>query len=183
MEEGDHWGCFLKHRSEKGRYPVFIFKWGCLLFIFFLAILFYPMDTLEVRNEKDGRVIFSRKVSPGEGFEFSYIHSVDKTPVTGYFLITSGKKIKPVETRFESYGPGLPSVEKDVTFEGGKIKVKTDALEMEHFSFFVSPMTRQAMIFRGERLEFSSFKEGEVMTIGVKSYPLFREVIFRHGNR
>jgi len=141
------------------------------------------MDTLEVRNEKGGRVIFSRKVSPGEGFEFSYIHSVDKTPVTGYFLVTSGKKIKPVETRFESYGPGLPSVEKDVTFEGGKIKVKTDALEMEHFSFFVSAMTRQAMIFRGERLEFSSFKEGEVMTIWVKSYPLFREVISRHGNR
>jgi len=136
-----------------------------------------------VRGKRDGLIVFLRKVSPGEGFEFSYIHSVDKTPVTGYFLITSGKKIKPVETRFESYGPGLPSMEKDVTFEGGKIKVKTDALEMEYFSFFVSPMTGQAMIFKGERLEFSSFKEGEVMTIGVKSYPLFWEVIFRYGSR
>jgi hypothetical protein len=183
MGKGDHWGCFLKHRSEKRRYPVLIFKWGCLLFVFFLAILFYPMDTLEVKNEKDGQIIFSRKISPGDGFEFFYIHSVDKTPVTGYFLVTSGRNIKPVETRFESYGPGLPSVAKDVTFEGGKIKVRTDALEMEYFSFFVSPMTGQAMMFKGERLEFSSFKEGEVMSIGVKSYPLFWEVIFKHGIR
>lgn len=141
------------------------------------------MPALEVKNEKDGRVIFSRKVSPGERFEFQYIHSVDKTPVTGYFLITSGKKIKPVETQFESYGPGLPSTEKGVTVEGGKIKVKTDSVEMEHFSFFVSPMTGQAMMFKGEKLEFSSFKEGEVMTIGVKSHPLIQEVICSHGSR
>ncbi|MDI7259488.1 MAG: DUF1850 domain-containing protein [Thermodesulfobacteriota bacterium] len=176
-------GCLLINRRQEGKHLIFNWKWGCLLFVFFLAILFYPMPTLEVRNEKDGRVIFSRKVTPGEGFEFSYIHSVDKTPVTGYFFITSGKKIKPVETRFESYGPGLPSTERDATVEGRKIKVKTNALEMEHFSFFVSPMTGQAMIFKGERLEFSSFKEGEVMAIRVKSYPLFREVIFRHGSR
>lgn len=183
MEEGDNWGCFLKNRRQEGRHLIFNWKWGCLLCVFILAILFYPMDTLEVRNEKDGQIIFSRKVSPGDGFEFFYIHSVDKTPVTGTFLITSGKKIKHVETRFESYGPGLPSMEKDVTVEGGKIKVRTDALEMQYFSFFISPMTQQAMIFKGERLEFSSFREGEVMSIGVKFYPLFREVIFRHGNR
>lgn len=136
-----------------------------------------------MRNEKEGSVIFIRRVSPGEGFEFSYIHSVDKTPVTGYFLITSGKKIKPVETQFESYGPGLPSTEKNVTVKGGKISVKTDAIEMDHFSFFISPMTRQAFIFKGERLEFSSFKEGEVMTIRVKLYPLIQEAILRHGSR
>jgi hypothetical protein len=44
-------------------------------------------------------------------------------------------------------------------------------------------MTGQALVFKGEKLEFSSLKEGEVITIGVKLYPLLREVIYRYGNR
>ncbi len=138
---------------------------------------------LEVTSEKGKKLLFSRAISPGEGFEFSYIHSVDKTPVTGIFLVTSGKRIKPIETQFESHGPGLPSVEGGTVFEGGKIKVKTGALEMDHFSFFVSPMTQQTLVLRGERFHFSSLREGEVVTIVVRSYPLLREVMLRYGIR
>lgn len=130
-----------------------------------------------------GRSFFLKRVSPGETFEFSYIHSVDKTPVTGYFLITAGKGIKPVETRFESYGPGLPSMERGVKAEGGQFRVTSHSGEMAHLSFFVSPMTHQVMQFKGETLDFSSFPEGEVMTIGVKSYPLLWEVFLRYGKR
>jgi hypothetical protein len=163
------------------RYPVFNWRCGCLLFIFFLTVGLYPVDTLVVKSVKGGRVFFLRRVSPGEGFEFSYIHSVDKTPVTGYFLITSGKRIKPVETQFESYGPGLPSMERGIKAEGSKLRVRSDVGEMEQLSFFVSPTTRQVMLFKGERSDFSSLKEGEVMTIRVKSYPLFWEVFLRYG--
>jgi len=138
------------------------------------------VDTLEVRNEKDGRVIFSRKVSPGEGFEFSYIHSVDKTPVTGHFLISSKGMIKPVETQFLSYGPGLPSTEGKVIVEKGVMKARPEIEEMKRFSFFVSPFTNQCLIIKGERLDFSSMKEGERVTIGVKQYPIGR-ILFKHG--
>jgi len=162
---------------------VICWKWGCLLFLFFLGILFYPINVLEVRDDRNERVLFLRRVFPGEGFEFQYIHSVDKTPVIGFFLITPAQTLKPIETQFESYGPGLPSTERGVTVEGRKIKVKTDTIEMERFSFFVSPMTKQSIVLKGERFDFSSSKEGEVITLKVRFCPLLREVLLRHGNR
>lgn len=89
----------------------------------------------------------------------------------------------PVETRFESYGPGLPSMERGVKAEGGQFRVKPHTGEIANLSFFVSPTTRQVMHFKGEKLDFSSFKEGEVMTVEVKSYPLLWEVFFSYGKR
>lgn len=130
-----------------------------------------------------GEGVFFKRVSPGETFEFSYIHSVDKTPVTGYFLITAGKGIKPVETRFTSYGPGLPSMEIGVKAEDGQFRARPDIKEMKCLSFFVSPATQQTLIFKGERLDFSAFREGGMIKIRVKSYPLLWEVFFKYGRR
>jgi len=157
-------------------------KWGYLLVILILAIFLYPISFLEVRTEKGGQVVFLKKVSPGEQFEFRYIHSVDRTPVVGFFLITSNRTIKPIETQFFSYGPGLPSTEGKVYREGGKIIAKSDAGEMGCFSFFISPFTDQSLIIKNERLDFSSLKEGEVVNVAVKRYPL-GERIFRHGRK
>ncbi|MCX8118890.1 MAG: DUF1850 domain-containing protein [Desulfobacterota bacterium] len=156
-----------------------MWKWGTLLSIFFMAVSFYPVDRLEVRSAGGGGVLLGERVSPGEGFQFSYLHSVDRTPVTGYFLITPAKRIKPAETRFESFGPGLPSLERGLKAEGRSFYVKTDGGEMDRFSFFVSPMTQQVFQFRDRRLNFSSFREGEVVTVSVRSYPLIWEALIQ----
>jgi len=161
-------------------------KWGYLLFILLilviLAIFLYPVSCLEVRTEKEPQILLVKKVSSGEQFEFYYIHSVDKTPVSGHFLITSKGMIKPIETHFLSYGPGLPSVEDKVIIEKGRMKARPEVEEMKQFSFFVSPFTNQCLVFKGERLDFSSVKEGEVITVEVKHYPV-GGLIFRHGRK
>lgn len=157
-------------------------NWRYLLPIFFLAVFFYPVLVLEVRTGESGKILFYKKVSSGDQFEFYYIHSVDKTPVSGQFLITSKEMIKPIETHFLSYGPGLPSVENEVIIEKGTMKARPEIEEMKQFSFFVSPFTHQFLIFRGERLDFSSMKEGEVIIVEVKKYPI-GGLIFRHGRK
>lgn len=157
-------------------------NWGYLLLILILATLLYPLSFLEVRTEKGGQILLLKKVSSGDQFEFRYIHSVDRTPVSGSFLITSRRTFKPIETRFLSYGPGLPSAEGKVSHEGGKIIAKPDVEEMERFSFFVSPFTHQSLIVKNERLDFSLFREGEVVTVTIKRYPL-GEGILRHGRK
>lgn len=161
-------------------------KWGALLFILFilmiLAISFYPVSCLEVRAEKEARIFLLKKVFPGDRFEFRYIHSVDKTPVSGIFLITSERTIKPVETHFLSYGPGLPSTEGKVAVEKGMIIAKTGVEGMKRFSFFVSPITHQSLIFKNERLDFSLMKEGEVIAVEVKKYPIGR-ILLKYGRK
>jgi hypothetical protein len=90
--------------------------------------------------------------------------------------------IKPVETHFLSYGPGLPSREGKVYREGGKIIARSDAEEMECFSFFISPLTYQSLIIKNKRIDFSSLKEGEVVTVTVKRYP-WGERVLRYGRK
>jgi hypothetical protein len=156
-------------------------KWGCLLLIFFILALFlYPVLILEVRTEKTPRTLLFKKVSSGEQFEFRYIHSVEKIPVSGLFLITSGGMIKHVETHFPSYGPGLPFMKGEVILEKDKMKTGPKIEEMEQFSFFVSPITNQCLIYKEEKLDFSSIEEGEIITVKVKEYPL-GGVLFKHG--
>jgi len=161
-------------------------KWGDLLFILLilviLAIFLYPVSCLEVRTEKEPQILLLKKVSPGEQFEFRYIHSVDRTPVSGKFLITSKKMIKPIETRFLSYGPGLPTTGSKVIVEKGVMKARPEAEEMRQFSFFVSPITHQSLIFKNERLDFSSMKEGEVVAVEVKKYRIGR-ILLEYGRK
>lgn len=161
-------------------------KCGDLLFILLilviLAISLYPVSFLEVRMEREPQILLLKKVSPGEQCEFRYIHSVDKTPVFGFFLITPERTIKPVETHFLSYGPGLPSTEGKVAVEKGMIIAKPEVEGMKRFSFFVSPITHQSLIFKNERLDFSSMKEGEVIAVEVKKYPIGR-ILLKYGRK
>lgn len=165
------------------RHFIFNRRVGCLLFIFFLSIALFPVPMLEIKNKSEEKMLYFRRVSPGDRFEFRYLHSVDKTPVIGYFLISSKKKIKPIETRFQSYGPGLPSMEKDTHRNGKEFKANVKGIELEHFSFFVSPMTQQIFIHREDRVEFSHLQEGGIISIEVSLRPLFWEVIFKHGSQ
>lgn len=156
--------------------------WRYLLPIFFifLIVFFYPVLVLEVRTKKNEKILFFRKVSSGDRFEFRYIHSVDRTPVSGKFLITSKKMIKPIETRFLSYGPGLPTTGSEVIVEKGVMKARPEAEEMKQFSFFVSPFTNQYLELKGQRLDFSKMREGEVIIVEVKQYPI-GGLIFKNG--
>jgi hypothetical protein len=148
-------------------------RWGYLLLIFLvLAVVLYPLTALEVRDEKTGKVIIRRKVSSGDTFEFRYIHSVEKVPVTGFFMITPGRMIKPTETQFPSYGAGLPSAGDEVKLQKDRLIATPRSQEMEKFSFFVSPFTQPSLVFKNERFDFSSLKEGKVITIEVKRYPI-----------
>lgn len=164
------------------RHLILNMRVGCLLFIFTLSLSLFPLSTLEIKRKERGP-IYLRRISPGDQFEFLYFHSVDKTPVIGYFQITPNKKIKLIETRFQSYGPGLPSAERPSQREGKDLVVKTEEIELDCFSFFVSPMTQQTINFKEDRIDFSNFKEGETITVRIAFRPLFLEVILNYGNR
>jgi len=156
-------------------------RWGYLLIILLiLAGLLYPLPFLEVKTEEGSQILLLKRVSPGDQFEIRYIHSVDKTPVSGFFLVTSKRTIKPIETHFKSYGPGLPSTEGKMNVEKGVLIAKPEVEALEQFSFFVSPFTHQTLMFKNERLDFSSIKEGEVIRVKVKQYPI-GGVLFRYG--
>lgn len=139
-----------------------------------------PISVLEVKKEKRGVILFHKRVAEGDTFLFGYIHSVEKTPVEGTFLVEEGGVLRIVETRFASYGAGLPNVfgksrRKDGWFvvEGGE--------RLDKLTFFFSQDNRPVLTFKGEKVIFESERGGEGrLEISIRPYPfllyVFREL-------
>jgi hypothetical protein len=151
---------------------------GCLLAVLVLLVFCYPALVLEGRSRKEDRVIFLRRVSPGEEFEIRYIHSVEKIPVVGIFSVVGNGQIRALETRFPSFGPGLPFLSADVTREGGIMRAKASMEPMDTLSFYVSSFTRQELVFKQEQISFASMlRDGDVMVFRVKHCPVGRLLV------
>ncbi len=76
-----------------------------------LAAGFVPLHVLEVsQSGGSGRVVFLARVSPGDTFTLSFIHSVEKSEVTDYFRIDGEYRIILYQTEFGSLNTGLPAV-------------------------------------------------------------------------
>ena len=87
-----------------------------------LAAGFIPLHALEVRESGGtGRVVFLKRVAPGDTFTLSFIHSVEKSEVTDYFRIDDDYRIILYQTEFGSLNTGLPAVVSE-----GEIFERTD---------------------------------------------------------
>ncbi len=76
-----------------------------------LAAGFIPLHALEVRQSGGtGKVVFIKRVAPGDTFWLSFIHSVEKSEVTDYFRIDDDYRIILYQTEFSSLNTGLPAV-------------------------------------------------------------------------
>jgi len=76
-----------------------------------LAAGFFPLHVLEVRQSGGaGRIVLLQRVSPGDTFTLSFVHSVEKSEVTDYFRIDDGYRIILYQTAFGSLNAGLPAV-------------------------------------------------------------------------
>jgi hypothetical protein len=72
---------------------------------------FIPLHGLEVRESGGtGKVVLLKRISPGDTFTLSFIHSVEKSPVTDYFRIDDDYRIILYQTEFGSLNTGLPAV-------------------------------------------------------------------------
>jgi hypothetical protein len=143
-----------------------------------LAALCFPVRVLEVKSRAEDRVFFLRRVAPGETFEIHYIHSVEKIPVAGRFAVTAAGAIRPVETRFASFGAGLPYLQGEVALEKDTMRATAAVEDIEVLTFFVSGFTRQQLHFGQERVAFGAqARDGDVVEIRVAHHPLGRVIL------
>ncbi|MDQ0338233.1 hypothetical protein J2S00_001017 [Caldalkalibacillus uzonensis] len=82
---------------------------------------------LVIHNEKNGTVYVQQAVSEGDMLELSWIHSVEKTPWHEILQVESGHFVL-VETRFQSFGAGVPHTKE------GTVKVEDDYVIMTELS-------------------------------------------------
>ncbi len=139
-----------------------------------LISLFFPIDTLELTNKRTGQVIFRWIVSTDDQVVYRYIHSVEKTPVEAVFSIESDRHLQLTETRFPSYGAGLPNGVGEKMQTSGWMTLAC-AQRMESFSAFFSSINHPSIVIHNRRWDIGSpLTDGDILALTVIKRPLWR---------
>lgn len=92
-----------------------------------LLSLFIKVPYLVLTNARDSTVIFSTRISEGEEFRISYIHSVNISPVTEFFLVRDGMIVLEA-IEFYTFGAGMPTMPEDgqtlIYLPGGGMRIE-----------------------------------------------------------
>ena len=114
--------------------------------LFILAASVYQSNArkqvqrLVLINERMGNTLLSANAPDGTDFSISYIHSVNKSPVTEYFKIIDGK-IYLMALRFESFGAGMPTEldpMQSITYENGNMLISGFNRHLPNLCVFIS---------------------------------------------
>lgn len=79
------------------------------LIILLIVVLNIPIQSLQLIDLESGNILRSFPIKNGEEFTVYFTHSVERTPWYEIYSIKNDKDIYLQETRFYSYGAGLPA--------------------------------------------------------------------------
>jgi hypothetical protein len=155
--------------NQKSRLRYFLW----IGFVVFAVSLFIPFDALELTNKRTGQVILRWIVSTDDQVVYRYIHSVEKTPVEAQFSIEGDQFMRLTETRFPSYGAGLPNAVGEKTHTSGWITLSSSQ-KMESFSTYFSSINHPSIVIHNRKWEIESFFiDGDILALTVKTRPLW----------
>jgi hypothetical protein len=141
-----------------------------------LIALFSPRLAFRVEEARSGARLYQVPVKEGDEFALEFVHSVQRTPVKEIFRIERDGKIYLVETEYESFGAGLPTMPDEgaqSVVEGGKIRITGMHREIEPFLVAVSPVPGHVLTVGGEEVVLVSLaKAGTGLRIRVVREPL-----------
>lgn len=144
------------------RYKHLLILFSSLLFLG--TVLLYPWLYpwhLTVYAPKDEQLLYDVSLQNNACFALKYTHSVTHREVSGTFAVTNDGKIKPMTTTFDAYGPGLPYLDGSVSYiQQGDAYVVTHAEKpRDKISLFVSPLTKEHLVWEAGELDLSGFRE------------------------
>jgi hypothetical protein len=143
--------------DTKGSY--FLLILAVILAIFFCRFHIEHEWSLVIFNKsKSEKIVVPVK---SKNFTITFVHSIERTPVSEIYSIDEDGKIILNEVRFYSLGTGLP-FSSDGTFknENGQFVIK----EKKSFSSLllrVSPIPGHALIAEGRKINFLEIAESE----------------------
>ncbi|RPJ73152.1 MAG: DUF1850 domain-containing protein [Desulfobacteraceae bacterium] len=135
-----------------------------------VGLMLLPVRTLEVTSKHRGAVVWRARAAPGDVVTFSYIHSIENIPVEGRFAIEADGMLRVVETRFASYGAGLPPP--SARSADGKWLVAPGGEKIPRFSFYMAPINQPRLHVNDRTLDLAALLEpGDVLTLSSARFP------------
>lgn len=103
--------------------------------ILLIILLTYPGILLMISGNAN---TYLHYLTPGYNFTYTYLHSVEKTPVLEKYILKTNGRINLVETQFESYGAGLPLEIDNFSNLDGKFILEGINLELDELNIRVA---------------------------------------------
>lgn len=147
-----------------------------------LLLLCFLLNPLVFRYiivvEKQGQVIF-KKVLQDDKFRIVFVHSVEKTLVEECFRVEPDGSMVLYETRYSSYGAGLPSdAEGGFALENGRFVLKLER-KFERITLRVSHIDGHGIVFSDGMIRFKDIANvNDPLMIYVKRQRSFEEKSF-----
>lgn len=156
-----------------------------LLFLLLLVLFLVRLPFL-VLSDQDNKSVLYLPLIGQQAFSLYYVHSVHRTPVWENFLPGPGDQLVLTSTVYESLGVGLPFLpgEGKLTIENGRFVLSDLDRRFPEVSLRVTPVAKQALIYRGRQYEFNSyFKPGSLICLRInRSSPgavLWQRFVYR----
>ena len=130
-----------------------------ILFNFFIYTFAATKGILEIIDYSTKKIIFSRRVAPGDIFSTLYIHSVEKTPVKEIFVIDNQYRIILSETRVSSSGAGLLSQifgEEQFLLKDGKFIIKNINKFLPFIPLKIGKNSHNTFFFKEKMIDLST---------------------------
>ncbi|MCF6093215.1 DUF1850 domain-containing protein [Microaerobacter geothermalis] len=144
-----------------------------------LAILFVPVfSAVTITQGETGERLFVAPVESGDTFIIRYIHSIHLTPVEEMYRIDEEGKMILDETRFQSYGVGIPyELEEGQTFsfEGDWMVISNINRVVPYFDQRVGQViANHTLIMKDKKIPLSNIsKPGSWVRFQIEKVSLF----------
>ena len=121
------------------------------------VFLLRPEGRLVIRDAETGETYISYPLERGEEFSITFIHSVNKTPVTDVYDVDERGIIMLRKTIYYGFGAGVPSdldPKMELTYEEGTGAMVVSKIDMELPSFylFVGTVSDHTLSIGGEEI-------------------------------
>jgi hypothetical protein len=140
-----------------------------ILVVFFLFTPFHQV--LTITTVKTAERIGCLRVTEGEEFTFSFIHSVNKRPVYDTMRV-EGNHLVIVKSRFDSFGGGMPDASTDTM----RLQLSKDGWiesilnhPVPEVTFFVGWVANHSLQIKGRNFPFTDLAEpGTLLSLGIQ---------------
>ena len=136
-------------------------------------LLSFKAQCLLLINERTGKMLHLIEAPNGTEFSVTYIHSVNKSPVTEYYQVINGQ-IFLLALRYQSFGAGMPSEQTDgqvLLYPDGSMLISGYNRYIPRVCYFISRVEGHTFNTGGDSLPLNTLdKPGEPILFTIKAY-------------
>jgi hypothetical protein len=159
----------------------------CAILICLSVPFLFIWDVLVLQITLPGQdtIIYQETPAPGTLLCMRYIHSVEKTPVQGWFALDPQGGFRAVRTRTTGTGTGLPNVvdADNVRMQGKWMVVDEGNTYVPQIPFYYLPLNQLRISVDGQEVDLSTVPPGSRLLITCKQTSLAKALFpGKHGS-